>query len=159
MKVVLLEVVENIGVAGDVVEVADGFARNVLFPHGKAAVATQGKLAEVKAAVARSAKRAVQELAAFQRVVSAVDGKTIHLPAPVGPQGKLHGSVTGAQVARAIETHLGVHVTGGAVRLAEPIRQPGEHRVLLEFPHGLEAQITVVVAARSRGVDAGRRLS
>lgn len=148
MKVILLEDMAEIGRSGDVVEVSDGFARNVLFPSGKAAVATSGRVAEAHQARAKAAKKSAQELAALQRLVEAIDRKTVTTRVGAGPQGKLHGAVTADDVARVITQTFGVRLPKESVRLAEPIKEAGSHRLTLEFPHGLEADVTVVVEAK-----------
>lgn len=145
MKVVLLEDVASVGKAGEVVDVADGFARNVLFPNGKAAVATSGRIAEVMEARSRTAKKAEAELAGFQHVVERVDRKTVRLSVPVGPQGRLHGAVTAQDVSDALERSFGIRLPVESVQLSGPIHEPGEYRVELQLPHGLEAEVLVVI--------------
>lgn len=149
MKVILLEDVDNVGAAGNVVDVAAGFARNVLFPFGRAAAATVGRVRQAQAAktrvAQRLARRAEKELARTQRLVELVDRKTVTLTAPAGPLGKLHGAVTARDIAAALSRAVGVPLLPAVVRLRAPIHEPGEQKVSLEFPHGLEAEVTVVV--------------
>jgi len=149
MRVILLEDVESVGSAGDIVEVASGFARKVLFPQGKAAAATSGRVAETQKASKRKQRKAEEELAALQRVVETVDHKTVAHRTEVGPQGKLHGAVTADDIARTIAQSFSVPLPNGSVRLAEPIHEPGTYHVTLEFPHNLEAEVTVIVEAMS----------
>lgn len=149
MQVILLEDVENVGRAGHIVEVADGYARNVLFPRGQAAAATKARVQEAAASEARAARTSERDLATMQELVQRADRKTVVIRTPAGPQGKLHGAVTAKDIAEEIASALGISLPPGTVRLAEPIREPGEHKVALEFPHGLEAEVTVVLEANT----------
>jgi large subunit ribosomal protein L9 len=145
MKVLLLEDVENVGAAGAVVEVPNGFARNVLFPHGRAAAATAGRLKEADAAKARAAQESEEELGRLQTLIERLDQTTITLVLPVGPQGKTYGAVTAKDIAGELSKQVGAEIPSTAVRLQAPLRDLGEQKVSLEFSHGLEAEITVVV--------------
>lgn len=145
MKVVLLENVDGVGKAGDVVEVADGYARNALFPKGQAAQATKAREQAAAVKAAQAARTAEEELVNLQRIVELVDGKTVSLKVPIGPSGKLHGAVTADSVAKAIEGALSVQLPPGCVRLQKPITEPDSQKLVLEFPHGLEAEVTVVL--------------
>lgn len=145
MKVLLLEDVDNVGTAGAVVEVADGFARNVLFPHGRAAAATAGRVQEAKSAQTMAAQKSEEELSDLQKLISRLDQKTMTLTLPAGPLGKLHGAVTAKDIAGALSKVFGVDIPASAVRLPAPLHDLGEQKVALEFTHGLEAEITVVV--------------
>lgn len=154
MKVVLLENVDGVGKAGDVVEVADGYARNALFPKGQAAMATEAREQAAAVKAAHAAQAAEEELASLQHIVELVDGKIVSLKVPIGPSGKLHGAVTADSVAKAIEGALSVQLPPGSVRLQKPITEPGDQKLVLEFPHRLEAEVTVVfegVPAPSKG--------
>ncbi len=146
MKVILLEAVANVGGAGDIIDVAEGFARNVLFPQGKAAAATAGHVKKAAAQKARITQKSEEELAALQRLVELLDQKTVTITVPAGPQG-LHGAVTADDIAATIARSLQVRLPTGSVKLHAPLREPGDTKVTLAFPHGLEAEITVIVEA------------
>lgn len=145
MKVVLLEDVAGVGRAGEVCEVPAEYAAAFLFPKGMAAAATKDR--EQIAAETRggTVTKSEEELAGFQQTVELVDGKTVLMKAPVGPTGQFGIPVTAADIEKEIETVLGTKLPPGTVRLWEPFREPGEQKLTLEFPHGLEAEITVVV--------------
>jgi large subunit ribosomal protein L9 len=158
MKVILLENVQGLGNAGDVVDVAEGHARNFLFPRSLAAQATEGRIQEAEK---RKTQRAATETIALedaQKQVSALDGKTLLVRMPAGPDGRLFGSVTSAAITAEIERALGVKLAKGVVRLKEPLKTIGERPVRLEFPHGLEADIIVVVeAVKQDGTPSGEQ--
>lgn len=145
MKVLLLEDVENVGKAGTIAEVADGYARNYLFPNGLAATATGEQERQVQERAATAEKAAEEELAQLQQLVELVDRKVVVIKAPMGPTGQLHGAVTRDAVQREIETALQTKLPTGCVRLEDPMTEPGERKLQLEFPHGLEAEVSLVV--------------
>lgn len=153
MKVILLEDVENVGKAGDVVDVSDGYARNSLFPRGVAAQATDSRVREAEQRKAKAEELQVMALEEAQRHIEILDGKTILLRVNAGPEGTLFGAVTAKDITEEIQRSLGVALPKGIVRLKEPIKLIGEKPVHLEFPHGLEADMTVIVEPR-RGEDA-----
>lgn len=149
MKVVLLSRVDGLGEAGDMVDVANGYARNALFPSGLAAAATSGKVREAAARKGREAKMSNEELARTQRLAEFLDGKSVTIRVPVGPQGKLHGSVTADGIVRELSTSVRRLPPGVHARLPKPLHEPGEQKVTLELPHGLEATISVIVEGLS----------
>lgn len=145
MKVVLLEEVKSVGSAGEVVDVSDGYARNYLFPNGLAAQATEGR---VKEAEDKKAKKLEQEQMALEEVqsqVDLIDGKTLVMKLEVGPEGKPFGAITAKELSDEIDKNFGIKLPKGVVRLKEPVKQVGESPVHLEFPHGLEADLILVV--------------
>lgn len=145
MKVILLENVESVGKTGEIADVSEGYARNFLFPLGKAARASEGQIREAEATKTRAAKQAEAELGDAQRLVELLDQKTVTLRAPVGPQGKLQNAVTATDIAAALEKATGARLPTNAVRVRSPIREPGEQKVRLELPHGLEADVSVSI--------------
>ena len=157
MKVVLLAPVKNLGQAGEVVEVADGYARNFLFPRGLAAVATGSRVRSAEARKAQARQASEKELSMMQRLAELTDQKTIRLERPLGPQKKLHGAVTAKEIAVAIENALHISLPADVVRLPMPIHEPGQQTVALEFPHGLEAEVTVVVEGKRPDASRNRK--
>jgi len=145
MKVVLLEEVKNVGTAGEVVEVSDGYARNYLFPNGLAAQATEGRVKEAEKKKAKKVELEQVALEEVQRQVDLIDGKTLLMKLEVGPEGKPFGAITTKDLSDEIDKNFGIKLPKGVVKLKEPIKQIGECPVHLEFPHGLEADLILVV--------------
>ncbi len=144
MKVILIADVYKHGVAGEVVEVADGFARNYLIPKGLAVKATPGALKQAeklrKEAAARRA-RINNELAAL---AEQLDGLVLTFAAKAGPRGKLYGSVTTADIADAIKEKLGIEIDRRRIA-QKPLRELGEHQVVIRLGAELSPQVTVVI--------------
>ena len=145
MRVILQKPVENLGAPGDVVEVADGYARNYLVPRGLAVKATKGAMRHAeslrRAHEARMAKARAEAEAAAQRITAAA----LRIPARVGEEGKLFGSITAEQIAEEIERQTGVAVDRHDVRLEQPIRSVGVHEVRVHLFAGVDPVVQVEV--------------
>lgn len=145
INVVLLENVKNIGSAGEVVKVNEGYARNYLFAKGLAAQATDGRVKELEKVKEKKDTEEKIALEEVQKQVDSLDGKIILMRLKVGLEGQVFGSISGKDLTAEIEKNTGVKLPKGVLRLKSPIKQIGETPIHLEFPHGLEADLIVVV--------------
>ncbi len=145
MKVILRADVASVGKRGDVLTVADGYARNYLLPRGIAMVASAGALSQaeamrrsrdVKDAAARSG---AEDIA--RRLVPAV----IQIGARAGAEGRLYGSVTTTDIAEQVLAQTGIELDRRKMHLDEPIRELGTHRVLIKLHSEVEFPVTVEV--------------
>jgi len=126
MNVILLDKVENLGDIGDLVSVKPGYGRNFLIPTGKAALATRANMQEVEARRAELERRVAEETAAARQRAGLIDGMELVVPANVGPEGKLFGSVGPADIEEAAEK-VGVELARAEVRMPDgPIHEVGE---------------------------------
>jgi large subunit ribosomal protein L9 len=147
VKVVLRTDVAGLGRKGDIHTVAEGYARNYLFPKGLALAATPGieKQAEAmrKARLLRSAadRAGAEQLAELLRV------SPIRITAKAGREGKLFGSVSAADIVAAVATQAGTQLERRQVELAEPIKALGSHHVLVRLHSDVEVTLTVDVVA------------
>jgi large subunit ribosomal protein L9 len=133
MKIVLHKEVEKLGVPGDVVQVADGYARNYLIPKGYAAPATKGA-AKNSDRLRRAHDQKVQKAVLEAREVAAkLTASPLQVTARAGEEGKLFGSVTSADIARELEARTGATVDRRTVHLAEPIRSLGTHEATVRL--------------------------
>jgi large subunit ribosomal protein L9 len=147
MEVILLETVENLGELGTLTSVKAGYARNFLFPKGKAQPATADNLkafearrAELEAAAAVAVKAAEVRLEQLSEMV-------LTIAANAGQEGKLFGSVTNVEVTEAINA-TGVEVERSEIRMPDgPIRAIGEYEVGVHLYTGVDAVIQVIVEA------------
>lgn len=147
MKVILADDVEALGQKGDVVTVADGYARNYLVPNGLALLASKGALKQAeqmkRAREEREAKVREEAAARVTRLARA----PVYISARAGEGGKLFGSVTSADVTRAILDQLEEDVDRHDVRLEDPIRTLGTHQVEIRLHQDVNALVTVEVIA------------
>ncbi len=155
MKVVLLERVEHLGAIGDVVSVKDGFARNFLLPRQKALRATTSNLKVFDAQRHQIEARNAEARATAERLGARLDGESYVLIRQAGESGQLYGSVSGRDVAEAVEAGGG-HVERSQVVLDRPIKTLGVHEVKVR----LHAEVTVTIKVNiARSQDEAERQS
>ena len=141
MKIVLREDVETLGHKGDLVDVADGYARNFLVPRGLAMKATRGGIAQAEAMRRNRSAREERDRGEAQELAGKITASTIVVTAHAGEGGKLFGSITSADLAEAIAQQAGAEIDRRWIQLAEPIKELGE----LEVPVRLHADVTASV--------------
>lgn len=144
MKVLLLEDVINLGQAGDVVSVADGYGRNYLIPRGMAKVATSGALKQADQIRKSGERKRDRELASAQDLARRIEALTLTFQARAGEKGKLYGSVTTADLAEAMERELGQEIDRRKI-ISDPLRQLGEHSVEVRLMTDVSATLKVII--------------
>jgi large subunit ribosomal protein L9 len=145
MKVLLIEDVDNLGYAGDVKKVADGYGRNYLLPRNMAVMATPGALKQAETIRRAGEKRRAQEKSDAQTIANQLVGLELFFERRAGETGKLYGSVTSADIAEAIKAKTGLDVDKRKVALPEPIRQLGPQNVLIKLMVEVTATVKVEV--------------
>ena len=147
MKIILSNDVETLGKKGDVVTVKDGYARNFLVPNGLAIPASRGALKQAelmrKARVDRDAKAKAEAAAKVAHLAAS----PVYISARAGEGGRLFGSVTNADIARAVLDQLEEDIDRRNVRLDDAIRSLGTHQVEVKLHEEVNALITVEVIA------------
>ena len=145
MRVILRDDVKDVGNKGDVVEVANGFGRNYLLPRGLAFLASPG--AENQATGMRKSReiKDAADRAAAQDVAKSLVNAPVTIPARVGADERLFGSVTTTEIAEAIEAQRGVVIDRKQLILDEPIKTIGTHFVPAKLHADVEFPITVEV--------------
>ena len=147
MKIILQKPVDKLGVPGDVVDVADGYARNYLMPRGLAVKATKGGVKHVESLQRAHSVRVDAAKAEAEQVAQRLLASPVSVPAHAGEEGKLFGSVTPADVAAAIESQTGIRVDRHDVHMDEPIRSVGVHEVKVHLFAEVDPIISVEVVA------------
>ena len=145
MKVILRSDVDSLGKKGDIIDVADGYARNYLVPNGLALKASPGA---VQQAASMRRSRDVRDTAdreAAQAVATKLVPQTITISARAGGEGKLFGSVTAADVVEAVQAQTGIELDRRKVHLTDPIREVGQHTVTVKLHADVEFPVTVDV--------------
>ena len=149
MEVILRDHVENVGKRGEVVKVADGYARNFLLPRKLALVATPGNLKQVaRERVKFDALEAVERTAA-EDLASRLNGIQVVISRKVGETGALYGSVTSADVADALAKQ-GFEIDKRKIGLREPIKNLGEKTVPVKLHPTVTVQLPIRVAAEGK---------
>lgn len=149
MKVVLLQDVPQLGKAGEVKEVADGYGRNFLLPRGLAEFATPSLLKraeEQRQAEARRQLLADTDLASqAQSLAQSLEGIQVAVKAKVGAQGRLYGAITTGDIADELHRVTGQDIDKKKIELEEPIHQLGEYEVVLRLSKEQVLRIKVIV--------------
>jgi large subunit ribosomal protein L9 len=145
MKVLLTQDVYNLGHAGEVKTVADGYGRNYLLPRGMAVLATAGAVKRADTIKAAALRRRAQEQSDMQAVAQVINGVTLTFTARTGEKGKLYGSITTAQIADKISAVLGKEFDRRKIALREPIRMIGSYPVQVRLATDIVPVVNVVV--------------
>jgi large subunit ribosomal protein L9 len=145
MEVLLLQDVDQLGRAGDVKKVADGHARNFLFPRGLAVLATPGAIKQAKLIKQAEAHRQAKALSDAQALAQQLDGVAVTFQARAGESDRLYGSITNVNIAEALEEKLGLDVDRRKIEMEEPLKELGTHAVTIRLAPGAEAKVTVVI--------------
>ena len=146
MKVILQKPVDKLGAPGDIVEVADGYARNYLMPRGMAVKATKGGVRHIDSLKRAHTTRTNKAKAEAEQLAGRLIGTPIKIEAHAGDEGKLFGSVTASDVAEAIDRQAGLRVDRHDVHLDEPIRSIGTHEVRVHLFAEVDPVISVEVS-------------
>lgn len=149
MKVILLDEIKGKGGEGDVVDVAQGFAENYLFPKKLAVAATKGNLKQLDERRNNIAKREEVRISTANATKEALEGKQVTVDAKVGDEGILFGSVTAAMIADAVKAQLDVEIDRKRIELGKPIKVAGVHQVDVSLYREIRATITVLVGVDS----------
>ena len=144
MKVLLKEDVSNLGYAGEVMEVANGYGRNYLIPQGLAVKATAGELAAAKAWRERAKVRLAELRKEHEALSEKISQARLNFYAKAGETGKLYGSVTTNDIVDALNEELGTNVDRRSI-VGEPLRQLGEHQVTVRLSRDYQPQIMVSI--------------
>jgi large subunit ribosomal protein L9 len=145
MRVLLLKEVKGLGHAGDIKDVAGGYATNYLLPHNLARPVTEGAVKqaeEVKDAVERKQEKKASQ---SKTLANRVDGHTVVFKVRTGEGDRLYGSITSQDIADALTRSTGVAIDKKYLELEHPIKALGQHPVQLKFGGGLVANVLVVV--------------
>jgi large subunit ribosomal protein L9 len=145
MKVLLTQDVYNLGHAGEVKTVADGYGRNYLLPRSMAVLATAGSLKRADSVRTAAVRRRAVEQSDIDAIAQVINGVTLHFNARTGEKGKLYGSITSTQVAEKLSELLGKEFDKRKVALREPIRDIGTHPIVIRLSTDVTPTVNVVV--------------
>ena len=146
MKVVLRSDIAGVGRRGDIVDVADGHARNYLLPRGMAFAATAGAGNPANAMRKARDLRETADREAAQTIAGQLKDRTITITAKAGAEGRLFGSVTAADIADALSSQAGIEVDRKKV-VSQPIRAVGAHSAILRLHADVECNIALNIVA------------
>jgi len=145
MRVVFLDDVDGMARAGEIKNVADGYARNYLLPRKLAAAASTASMQQAEKRVKQLAVEQEKLDAAAQQIAGTVTGSAIVILVKAGDEGRLFGSVTATDVAEAVNERAGTKLTHRQVALSRPIREVGSYEIEVSLTRNVKAQVPVEV--------------
>ena len=145
MKVILTHEVSNLGTAGDVVDVKDGYARNFLFRRGLATAWTKGGQKQVDAIAKGRAARAVQTLEQAKSIKGNLESTVVRVKANAGKDGRLFGAVSTTELAAAMKDAVGSDVDRRTIEVPTPIKSLGNHTALVRLHPEVQASVNIEV--------------
>lgn len=144
MKLILLQDVENLGSEGDIVTVKDGYGRNFLIPKGFAVMATKGAEKALQEELRQKSRKIAQKKEDAQRIAAELENMEISVPARVGEENRIFGTVTPQQVAIQL-AHQGFDVDRRKIEMNEEIRMIGVYSATVRLHPEVTAQLKVRV--------------
>ncbi|MFH1286303.1 MAG: 50S ribosomal protein L9 [Candidatus Magasanikbacteria bacterium] len=146
MKVILQKDVPGTGKKGDIKDVADGYARNFLFKKKLAVRATASRVIDQERKIKSSTKQEEKSLNQAQKIAQKLDGREIEVTVKVNDEGRLYAALGAKDIAKEIKKQMKIIVEPDRIKPEFPIKETGEHRVTVHIGHGIEADITIIVA-------------
>jgi large subunit ribosomal protein L9 len=145
VRVILIRDVPDLGSKGEVLDVANGYARNFLLPKSLAVMATEGTIRQAEAMRKARIEADRREREAAEQLAQSLVGSRVVVAARAGDEGRLFGSVGVADVTEAIKKFTGVEVPRAIVRIGAPIKEIGLHEVSLQPHPDVEFKVTLDV--------------
>jgi large subunit ribosomal protein L9 len=145
MKVLLTQDVENLGLAGEIKDVSNGYGRNYLIPGGMAVLATAGALQQADVHRRRAVKRRARISAEMEALARAVGKTSLTFQSKAGDKGRLYGSITSGDIAEKLSEAIGQEIDRRKIVLETPIKQLGAHQVTMRLSGEHTADFEVVV--------------
>jgi len=144
MRVLIKKHVQGVGDKGDIRDVADGYAQNYLIPQGLAEPVSAVALERIRRENKQKSKEAEQDLERVEKLASDLEGYSIEFLAKASEEGRLYAAITAQKIVSKLKKK-GFPIDKQHIVLPEPIKDLGDHEVRVQFPHGLEARIVVVI--------------
>ena len=144
MRVIFLKDVPK-GKRGEIKEVADGYARNFLFPKGMALPATPSATKEAKLLLDRKVEQRAMQQEEQSKIAGELEGKEVYFKAKAGAKGRLHGSITSASIAEELSRLTGLEIDKKKVEMDEPLHHLGSYDIVINLGSGALAKIKVIV--------------
>jgi large subunit ribosomal protein L9 len=147
MQVILIQDVNNLGGSNEVVNVRNGYARNYLFPRQMAIEASPSNMKQLEERLKQLKKKEEKMLAEVNKVVEVLKQGPVKIGAKTGTSGKIFGSVTSVQIARAIRDQKGYEIDRRRIQLVDDVKELGTYKAKIDFGNGQETEIELEVVA------------
>jgi len=147
MQVILIQDVNNLGGTNEVVNVKNGYARNFLFPRQMAIEASPYNMKQLEERLKQQKKKEEKMLAEVNKVVDVLKQSPVKIGAKTGTSGKIFGSVTSVQIARAIRDQKGYEIDRRRIHLVDDVKELGTYKAKIDFGNGQETEVELEVVA------------
>ncbi|HMO63500.1 MAG TPA: 50S ribosomal protein L9 [Ferruginibacter sp.] len=141
MQVILIQDVNNLGGANELVTVKNGYGRNFLIPKKLAVEANPSTLKQLEEKIKQQKKKEAKLLAEINSVIDKLKEGAVKIGAKTGTSGKIFGSVTSVQIARAIREQKGYEIDRRRIQIAEDVKELGNYKAKIDFGNGHEAEL------------------
>jgi len=147
MEIILIQDVDNLGSAHEKVTVKNGYGRNFLIPQKMAIEANPSNLKQLAERMKQKEKKEAKLLAEVTKVIEVLQSSPLKVGAKTGTSGKIFGSVTSVQLARAIRDQKGYEIDRRRIQILSEVKELGSYKAKVDFGHGNEAEIDFDVTA------------
>ena len=147
MEIILIQDVDNLGAAYEKVSVKNGYARNFLIPQKKAIEASPSNLKQLDEKIKQQKKKEEKLLAEVNKVIEVLKASPLKIGAKTGTSGKIFGSVTSVQLARAIRDQKGYEIDRRRIHILSEVKELGTFKAKVDFGHGNETEVEFEVTA------------
>jgi large subunit ribosomal protein L9 len=147
MQIILIQDVDNLGGLNELVTVKNGYARNFLIPQKLAVEASSSNIKQLAERLKQIKKKEDKMLAELNKVVAALQSGPVTIGAKTGTTGKIFGSVTTVQVAKAIREQKGYEIDRRRIQLLDDIKELGSFKAKVDFGNGNETEISLEIVA------------
>lgn len=145
MQVILIQDVNNLGGTNEVVNVRNGYARNYLFPRQMAVEASPSNMKQLDERLKQQKKKEEKMLAEVNKVIDVLKESPVKIGAKTGTSGKIFGSVTTVQIARAIRDQKGYEIDRRRIHLVDDVKELGTYKAKIDFGNGKETEVELEV--------------
>ncbi len=147
MQVILIQDVNNLGGSNELVTVKNGYGRNFLIPKKLAVEASPSNMKQMQEKLKQQAKKEAKLLAELNSVIAVLTESSVKIGAKTGTSGKIFGSVTTVQIARAIKEQKGYEIDRRRISITDDIKELGTYKATIDFGNGNETEIEFEVVA------------
>lgn len=147
MQVILIQDVDNLGGANELVSVKNGYARNFLIPQKKAVEANSSNLKQMEEKQKQLAKKEAKLLSEINSVIAVLKEGPLKIGAKTGTSGKIFGSVTSLQISRAIRDQKGYEIDRKRIHITEDVKELGSYKANIDFGNGNNTEVEFEVVA------------
>ena len=145
MQVILIQDVNNLGGANELITVKNGYGRNYLIPQKFAVEASPSNLKQLDEKIKQQTKKEAKLLAELNSVINVLQNGALKIGAKTGTSGKIFGSVTSVQIARAIKEQKGYEIDRRRIHIIDEIKELGTYKAKIDFGNGNETEVELEV--------------